>query len=333
MIDPIELAIEQGELAWGLTSPNPPVGCVIVSADNEVVGHGHTQPPTGPGEHAEVMALRMAGDTARGATAVVTLEPCNHTGRTGPCSHALLDAGIARVVYLTPDPNPQAAGGAEFLAAHGVEVRYVARYVAALAPWLASVRQGRPSVTVKMAQTLDGFSAASDRSSQWITAEGARSHATKHRSSFDAIVVGTGTVLADNPKLTAREPDGALCAHQPQPVIIGTREIPADFALARDGILRFRSIDEALDALYQRGMRSVLVEGGPNLVASFFEAGVVDFCHTYVNASFLGAGVKAIDFPEEKTTTMADIRRNEILRIRQFENDILIESRPKTTEE
>ena len=133
------------------------MGCALIDASGELIATGATSPAGGP--HAEINALRDAGERARGATAVVTLEPCNHTGRTGPCSQALVEAGIARVVYFTADPNDAAAGGAEYLRSHGVEVDFQPVRIAALQPWLRSVRHNRPSVTLKFASTLDGFTA------------------------------------------------------------------------------------------------------------------------------------------------------------------------------
>lgn len=323
----LNLAIAAGNSVWGSTSPNPPVGCTILDKDGQVVGVGATQPPDGTGEHAEVMALRTAGEQARGGTAVVTLEPCNHTGRTGPCSHALLRAGIAKVYFATPDPNPAAAGGAEFLRSHGVDVHYLDVAIPALAGWLHGVATGRPLVTVKMAQTLDGFSAAQDGSSQWITGEQARQHAHVVRSRSDAIVVGTGTVVADNPRLTARDSQGNPFPTQPLIAVVGSRPIPSGHHLDRPEVLRYTDIQGALNDVWEHGCRSVLVEGGPTLVGSVLDAGLADRLHTYLNASLLGAGLSAVVWPHLPPTSMADIKRFEICHIEQLGNDIFIESR------
>lgn len=320
-------AIAAGDSVRGTTWPNPSVGCAIVAPDGRIVGVGATQPPGGTGEHAEVMALRQAGELARGATAFVTLEPCNHTGRTGPCSHALYDAGIAAVHYATLDPNPTASGGADFLRQHGIPATHEPREVSALEPWLHGVRHRRPFVTVKMAHTLDGFSAAQDGSSQWITGEQARAHAHEIRASRDAIIVGTGTVLADNPRLTARRLDGSLYPHQPQPVIIGSRPIPAKLHLGQGGELRYSSISEALSDLFARGYRDILVEGGPGLVGAFVSAGLADAIHSYINPSLLGAGLNPARLVLDEPTSMKDIRRFHIHQLRQLGNDIFIESR------
>ncbi|WP_431893236.1 bifunctional diaminohydroxyphosphoribosylaminopyrimidine deaminase/5-amino-6-(5-phosphoribosylamino)uracil reductase RibD [Nonomuraea sp. bgisy101] len=198
-------AVRLAAMGRGTTSPNPVVGCVIVDASGAHAGEGFHAYAGGP--HAEVVALSEAGERARGGTAYVTLEPCAHTGRTGPCSEALLKAGIARVVIAVPDPNPQAAGGAEQLRAHGVgvEVGLLAEKAErGNAEWLTFIRKGRPHVTWKFAATLDGRSAAEDGTSQWITSPEARADVHRLRAESDAIIAGIGTVLADDPRLTAR---------------------------------------------------------------------------------------------------------------------------------
>ncbi|MFI6295298.1 bifunctional diaminohydroxyphosphoribosylaminopyrimidine deaminase/5-amino-6-(5-phosphoribosylamino)uracil reductase RibD [Nonomuraea sp. NPDC050790] len=198
-------AVELAALGLGTTSPNPVVGCVVLDARGEVAGEGFHAYAGGP--HAEVVALRAAGERARGGTAYVTLEPCDHTGSTGPCTKALLAAGVARVVYAVPDPNPVAAGGGERLRAHGVEVAHGLLEEEAErvnAAWLTSVRLGRPYVTWKFAATLDGRSAAADGTSKWITSPEAREDVHRLRAGADAIIAGIGTVLADDPLLTAR---------------------------------------------------------------------------------------------------------------------------------
>ena len=184
--DALDAAVSAGESARGTTSPNPPVGCALVDDHGTVLAAGATSPAGGP--HAEINALQRAGDRAKGATAVVTLEPCNHTGRTGPCSHALARAGITRVIYLTADPFKPAAGGADYLREHGVDVDYRPTRVAALQPWLRSVVNERPSVTLKFASTLDGFTAAVDGTSQWVTGADARAgRSTSVKTSASAI--------------------------------------------------------------------------------------------------------------------------------------------------
>src|SRR6202046_1296339 len=191
----MHLAVEQADLVKGKTYPNPPVGAVILDRDGRVVGVGGTQRPGSA--HAEVVALRRAGRLAAGGTAVVTLEPCNHHGKTPPCVDALLEAGIASVVYAVSDPNPTAAGGAARLAGAGVRViRDVKADLVATGPlreWLHKQRTGLPHVTWKYATSIDGRSAAADGSSQWISSEGARADLPRRRAAAHAIVVGAGT--------------------------------------------------------------------------------------------------------------------------------------------
>ena len=194
-----------------VADPNPRVGAVVTATDGRVVGEGFHRGAGHP--HAEVEALALAGENANGGTAWVTLEPCDHTGRTGPCSRALLDAGVNRVVFGQADPNPQAAGGAARLRAGGVAVEggvLVEEARELNRAWTFAVTRGRPRVVWKFAATLDGRSAAADGTSQWITGPAARADVHRLRAESGAIMVGTGTVLADDPSLTVRRPDGAL---------------------------------------------------------------------------------------------------------------------------
>ncbi|WP_433509939.1 bifunctional diaminohydroxyphosphoribosylaminopyrimidine deaminase/5-amino-6-(5-phosphoribosylamino)uracil reductase RibD [Nonomuraea sp. CA-143628] len=212
-------AVELAACGRGATSPNPVVGCVVLDASGNVAGEGFHAYAGGP--HAEVVALRAAGERARGGTAYVTLEPCDHTGRTGPCSLALLDAGVARVVVAVADPTPKAAGGAARLRAHGVVVEsgLLAEEAERVnAEWLTYARLGRPYVTWKFAATLDGRSAAPDGTSQWITSPEARADVHRLRAESDAIIAGIGTILADDPRLTARPGDPADQARPDHPI-------------------------------------------------------------------------------------------------------------------
>ncbi|HEY0806599.1 MAG TPA: bifunctional diaminohydroxyphosphoribosylaminopyrimidine deaminase/5-amino-6-(5-phosphoribosylamino)uracil reductase RibD, partial [Pseudonocardiaceae bacterium] len=221
------LAIAASERVRGTTSPNPPVGAVILDRQGTVVGTGATRPPGGP--HAEVNALAQAGDAARGGTAVVTLEPCAHYGRTPPCVDALLAAGIAAVHFAVADPNPQASGGADRLRKAGVDAHagLLADQVAAgpLRAWLHYARTGCPHVTWKYAMTMDGRVAAADGTSRWISGDESRAEVHELRRAVDAIMVGRGTVLADNPTLTAR---GVDARRQPLRVVVGIGDLPAD---------------------------------------------------------------------------------------------------------
>ncbi|MCV7399115.1 bifunctional diaminohydroxyphosphoribosylaminopyrimidine deaminase/5-amino-6-(5-phosphoribosylamino)uracil reductase RibD [Mycobacterium fragae] len=295
----MRLAIEHAELVKGSTYPNPPVGAVILDREGRVVGAGGTEPAGSA--HAEVVALRRAGRLAAGGTAVVTLEPCNHYGKTPPCVNALLDAGIAAVVYAVADPNPSAAGGAARLAEAGVHVvtDVHADLVAAgpLREWLHKQRTGLPHVTWKYAASIDGRSAAADGSSQWITSEPARADLHRRRAAADAIVVGTGTVLTDDPALTARQADGSLAHRQPLRVVVGKREIPSEAKVLNDDsrtmVIRTHDPVEVLNALADR--TDVLVEGGPTLAGAFLRAGVIDRILAYVAPILLGGPITAVD--------------------------------------
>lgn len=293
------LAVEQAEKVKGRTYPNPPVGAVILDRDGRVVGVGGTQPAGSA--HAEVVALRRAGELAAGGTAVITLEPCNHHGQTPPCTEALLAAGVARVVYAVEDPNPVAAGGASRLAAAGIEVVCGVQSGAVtsgpLREWLHKQRTGLPHVTWKYATSIDGRSAAADGSSQWITSEAARADVHRRRAAADAIVVGTGTVLVDDPTLTARLPDGGLADRQPLRVVVGEREISADAKVLNDDsrtmVIRTRDPAEVLRALSDR--TDVLLEGGPTLAGAFLRAGAIDRILAYVAPILLGGPITAVD--------------------------------------
>lgn len=292
-------AIEQADRVKGSTYPNPPVGAVILDRDGEIAGVGGTQPPGGP--HAEVMALRRAGERAAGGTAVVTLEPCNHYGRTPPCVDALLAAGVSRVVFAVADPNPEAAGGSSRLAESGVDVEagVLVDAVAGgpLREWLHKQRTGLPHVTWKFATSIDGRSAAADGTSQWITSESARADVHRRRSTADAIIVGTGTVFVDDPLLTARLPDGTLAERQPLRVVVGEREISSEAKVLNDDtrtmVIRTHDPHEVIKALSDR--TDLLLEGGPTLAGAFLRAGVIDRILAYVAPILLGGPITAVD--------------------------------------
>ncbi|NMN93554.1 bifunctional diaminohydroxyphosphoribosylaminopyrimidine deaminase/5-amino-6-(5-phosphoribosylamino)uracil reductase RibD [Antrihabitans stalactiti] len=295
----MRLAIEAAEGVRGTTSPNPPVGAVILDAAGELAGIGATQPAGGP--HAEVVALRLAGELARGGTAVVTLEPCNHHGRTPPCTDALLAAGIETVYFAVSDPNPVAAGGTAMLETAGVSVHagLLADDVAAgpLRAWLHWQRTGRSHVTWKFAASLDGRSAASDGTSQWITGPQARARVHAGRAKLDAIVIGTGTVIQDDPWLTARTPDGNLAPHQPLRVVVGTRDIPKTARVLDDAaptlVLKTRDVAEVIDAMAD--YPDVLLEGGPTLAGAFLAVQRIDRILAYIAPVLLGTGAAAVE--------------------------------------
>lgn len=322
-------AIEESRHALGLSSPNPPVGALIVRPDGTVVGRGHTHAPGG--RHAEIDALAEAGPDARGATAVVTLEPCNHTGRTGPCSEALIGAGVARVIYAVADPNPAAAGGADRLRRAGVHVTAGLMESEArsgpLRQWLFRQQHGRPFVTVKIASTVDGRVAAPDGTSRWITGAQSRARVHRQRAEIDAIVVGTGTVIADDPSLTARLEDDTLADHQPIRVAMGRRDIPAGATITNTAapFRHVRSHDpaEVLAALPEATW--VLVEGGPAIIGAFLDADLVDEIDLYLAPVLLGAGIDSVSRPG--VTTLADARRFRRIDSRPLGDDILIRMR------
>jgi diaminohydroxyphosphoribosylaminopyrimidine deaminase/5-amino-6-(5-phosphoribosylamino)uracil reductase len=320
--DAMRRAVALSARALGATAPNPVVGCVILDAAGRTVGEGWHQRAGGP--HAEVHALLAAGGQARGGTALVTLEPCNHTGRTGPCAQALIEAGVARVVYAVADPSPVASGGAATLRAAGVDVSgglLAAEAEAVNAAWLTSVRKSRPYVRWKYAATLDGRIAAADGSSRWITSPQARADVHRLRAEADAVVVGSGTLAADDPHLAVRGIDGAT---QPLRVVVDTRAgitagarvlddaAPTLVAVGKDAdtshlpgvdIARLpyapdgRGVDVAalLAELLARGVRSVLLEGGPTLAGAFVAAASVDTVTAYLAPALLGAGPAALD--------------------------------------
>jgi diaminohydroxyphosphoribosylaminopyrimidine deaminase/5-amino-6-(5-phosphoribosylamino)uracil reductase len=309
-----------------LADPNPRVGAVILDRDGVVVGEGFHEGAGTP--HAEVIALRRAGAAAHGGTAFVTLEPCAHTGLTGPCSVALVQAGVARVVFAQSDPNPSARGGRAALEAAGIRTTagvLVEESTALNETWTFSFVHGRPKVTWKFAATLDGRSAADDGSSRWITGPLARADVHQLRAQCDAILVGTGTVIADDPALTVRGLDGEAAGRQPLRVVMGLRPIPE---LARVLDLTAPTVQlathdpaQALKTLAEQKIHHVWLEGGPTVAAAFLGAGLVDEVIAYLAPALLGSGTPAVGdlgiqtidqalrlTPHEITTIGPDIR-------------------------
>ncbi len=314
---------------------NPRVGCVLLDAGGVARAHGRHRGAGTP--HAEVDAL-AAWDPALGApdTAVVTLEPCRHTGRTGPCTQALLDAGVRRVVVGVLDPSAGAGGGADVLRAAGVEVVTGVLEDEAAAvdrAWLAAARLGRPHVTWKLSPTLDGRVAAADGSARWISSPESRADAHAHRARLDAIVVGTGTVLVDDCRLTARDPAGADLPreHQPLRVVVGQREIPDGAAVLDDAaptvVLATHDPAEVLAALWERGARRVLVEGGPVLAGAFWRAGLVDEVVVYLAPVLLGAGPAAVG--DLGIATIDDAARLDVVDVVRTGADLKITAVPR----
>jgi diaminohydroxyphosphoribosylaminopyrimidine deaminase/5-amino-6-(5-phosphoribosylamino)uracil reductase len=321
-------ALELAASVRGAFGGNPRVGAVILDANGEVVGEGaHRGAGTA---HAEVVALHSVAGSTVGATAVVTLEPCAHMGRTGPCVQALIDAGISRVVFAASDPNPVAAGGAVALRQAGVDVVsgvLESQSQSMNEAWAFALAHGRPFITLKVATTLDGRIAAVDGTSQWITGAVARADVHNFRSSVDAVMVGRGTVIADDPSLTVRIDDEPLAAErQPLRVVLGRGDIPAHHRIFDDSAptlwLKTNSISEVLEALHEREIRHVLLEGGATIATAFLAAGVVNAVRWYIAPSVLGAGPSAVsDFG---VGSIADVLRLTDVSVSSLGPDVLI---------
>ncbi len=295
--------------------PNPRVGCVLLDQDGAEIAEGYHR---GAGTaHAEAAALTEAGADARGATAVVTLEPCHHTGRTGPCSTALIQAGVRRVVFAQPDPNPVAAGGEAALRAAGIEVEFglMEREARALnRAWTFAMEHHRPFVTWKFAATLDGRSAAADGTSRWVTPAAARVDSHRLRALCDVLLVGTGTVETDDPTLTVRDEYDEPVPHQPLRAVMGLRALDPGRRVfddqAQTVVLETRDPAAALASLHADDRQHVFLEGGPQLAASFLRAGLVDEVVAYVAPALLGAGAAAV--ADLGITTISQARRLQI---------------------
>lgn len=318
-----------------LTGGNPRVGCVLLDDSGAICAEGWHEGSGTP--HAEVMAManaRAAGIQTKGLTAVVTLEPCAHTGKTGPCAHALVDAGIARVVFSVDDPGVESRGGAEILEKAGIEVvRGVMNDegLALIERWHHAVSHGRPWVTLKWAMSWDGRAAAADGTSQWITGPATREKVHQDRSEHDAIVVGTNTVLVDDPSLTARTPDGDLYDHQPRAIVVGNTDVP-EGATVRSHPGGFRHVPghnplALLDALFADGIRSVYVEGGPTVASAFIEARVVDEIHITAGPLLIGGPTTAIG--DIGVATMAEAVTLDIRDIARLGDDVVVTARPR----
>jgi diaminohydroxyphosphoribosylaminopyrimidine deaminase / 5-amino-6-(5-phosphoribosylamino)uracil reductase len=366
--DAMRRAVALSARALGATAPNPVVGCVVLDASGAVAGEGWHRRAGGP--HAEVHALRAAGPRARGGTAVVTLEPCNHTGRTGPCAQALIEAGVARVVFAVADPSPAAAGGGQTLRAAGIDVEsglLAAEATEVNIAWLTAMRLGRPFVRWKYAATLDGRIAAADGSSRWITSEHSRRDAHRLRAEADAVVVGSGTLVADDPHLAVRGIDGAT---QPLRVVVDTRAritagapvldaaapslvavgkdadtshlpgvdvvrlpyaSPADGAESGTGAAPGVDIPALLAELFTRGVRSVLLEGGPTLAGAFVAAGAVDTVTAYLAPALLGAGPAALT--GAGISTIAQALRLDVTDVTRLGPDLRVTAVPTVRQE
>jgi diaminohydroxyphosphoribosylaminopyrimidine deaminase / 5-amino-6-(5-phosphoribosylamino)uracil reductase len=338
-------ALALAERGWGRTAPNPMVGAVVVR-DGVVVGEGWHAEYGGP--HAEVEALRAAGELARGATVYVTLEPCNHHGKTPPCTEALLAAGVSRVVVACADPHPVARGGASRLRDAGVEVTVGVEEAAACelnAPFLHALASDRPFVRLKLALSLDGAIADHTRRPGWLTGEAARHEVHRLRADADAIAVGIGTVLADDPELTVRH--GPAPRVTPMRVVFdGSARLPADSRLARSArdvpvlvvsrtpdperaaaleklgvtCIQAATTRDALLALRERGVRSLLVEGGAKLAAALVEGALVDRLVIFRAPLVLGAG-SLNAFGTASAVRAAEAPRWRLVESRRFGDD------------
>ncbi len=322
------LAIQAAREARHRSAPNPWVGAVLVQSDGTVVS-GATQ--AYGGAHAEIMALHSASQTLD-ATVYTTLEPCNHTGRTGPCTEALINAGVARVVGAIQDPDPLVAGsGFERLRQGGVEVTVGVRAEEVdtqLRPYLHHRRTSRPWVVLKLATTLDGRVAAPDSTSKWITGRAARADVHHLRAVSDAIVVGAGTVRSDDPSLRVRHwPGGDRTVDptevsDPRRVVLGTAPSGAKVhpCLQWD-----RSLDELLDHLGDAGVVQLMVEGGPTVAHSFHKAGLVDEYVVYLAPALMGGDDGVPLFRGSGAATINEIWRARMQRILLLGDDVRID--------
>jgi len=301
------------------TSPNPWVGTVIEPGGFE----GATSPPGGP--HAEAHALRAAGDAARGATLYATLEPCSHTGRTPPCVDQIIDAGIVRVVVAVEDPDERVRGaGIRALRGAGitVDVGLCADEVRAqLEPYFKHRSTGRPWVVLKLAATLDGRTAAPDGTSQWITGDEARADAHRLRAESDAVIVGAGTVRADDPALTVRDASGA----DPLRVVLG--HAPAD-ARVQPALELQGDLGGVLDELGRRGVLQAIVEGGATVAGDFHRAGLVDRYVLYLAPAFFGGDDARPLFAGPGAATIEDLWRGRLVSVERLGDDLRLECSP-----
>ena len=329
--DRMARALELAASVRASTPPNPWVGCVIEAQDGTVF-EGATQPVGGP--HAEAVALTAAeavGHDLHGATAWVTLEPCSHHGRTPPCADALVEAGVGRVVVAITDPNPIVAGaGIERLRAAGVEVEAgiaAAEATALLAPYLHHRRTGRPYVVLKSAASLDGRTAAPDGTSQWITGPAARADAHALRAESDSILVGAGTVRADDPALTVR--DAPAPRGDPLRVVLGAA--PAD-ARVHPCLERHGALGPILDELGALGHLQLLVEGGATVAHAFHAQRLVDRYVLYLAPVLFGGDDAAGVFAGPGAASIGQVTRGRIRAVRRLGDDVRIDLEPHPQE-
>jgi diaminohydroxyphosphoribosylaminopyrimidine deaminase/5-amino-6-(5-phosphoribosylamino)uracil reductase len=304
----------------GVSTPNPNVSAAIYAADGTLIADGFHNRKMSI-DHAEVVAIKKAGSAVRGATMVVSLEPCAHTGTTPPCVQAIIDAGIAKVVYAVKDPNPIASGGAQKLSDAGIKVEYreSAELTYVQRAWLHKEKTGRPLMVWKVATTLDSKVAASDGTSQWITGPESREDVQELRAQSDAILIGTNTALVDNPHLIPR-------GHEARPVrvICGEQEVPATNKVfddeARTISVKSKSIPELIKVLSDEGFNQVLVEAGPTLGSALIASGKIDELIVYQAPKMLGAGKEFVS--HLGISTLSDHLKLELLSVQPFGSDI-----------
>lgn len=318
-------AMELGATARRVAAPNPWVGCVVLDAGGRNVGEGATAAPGGA--HAEVAALEAAGSAAEGGTLIVTLEPCSHQGRTPPCVDPIVEARIKRVVVAVEDPNPVVSGrGLALLRKAGIEVEVGLSSESVhrqLRPYFHHHRAGRPFVILKLAATLDGRIAAPDGSSRWITGAEARTDVHRLRAESDAVLIGAGTVRADDPELTVRDADG------PDPLRVVLGEIGPD-AKVQPALQLSGEPAEVLDELSGRGVLQVLVEGGADVAARFHRAGLVDRYVLYLAPALLGGDDGVALFSGAGAASLQDAWRGRITNVTRLGDDLKVELEPMT---
>jgi diaminohydroxyphosphoribosylaminopyrimidine deaminase/5-amino-6-(5-phosphoribosylamino)uracil reductase len=330
----MDLALEAARSCRLVTSPNPWVGCVIDAGEHQFFGV--TSPPGG--NHAEVNALEAAGAMAEGADLYTTLEPCDHQGRTGPCTDAIVAAGISRVFVAIEDPDVAVSGrGLATLRRAGVAVEVGVRTAEAtelLGPYLKHRRTGLPWVVLKLAATLDGRIAAPDATSRWITGPEARADVHRLRAESDAVLVGAGTVRADDPALTVRDwqPPAGMTPRTTQPlrVVLGavSPEARVHPALEMNGPL-----EQVLAELGEQGVVQLLVEGGAATAAAFHRAGLVDRYAVYLAPALFGGDDGHPMFAGSGASTVSELWRGEISGIAQLGPDLRIDLRPELQSE
>jgi diaminohydroxyphosphoribosylaminopyrimidine deaminase / 5-amino-6-(5-phosphoribosylamino)uracil reductase len=319
----MRLAIDAASAARRWTSPNPWVGCVVVTRDGRTFS-GATAPVGGP--HAEVAALQLAGEASFGATLYVTLEPCCHHGRTPPCTEAIVRAGVARVVVGVLDPDQLVAGrGVKDLRAAGIEVDVGVLGSAVedqLRAYLHHRRTGRPFVVLKIAATMDGRTAASDGSSQWITSIEARTRVHEWRAESDAILVGAATIRADDPALTVRLVEG----RNPHRIVLGTAPSTAQVHPCTEWT---GSLEELLDTLGRDGVLQLMVEGGASVASTFHHEGLVDRYIVHLAPAFIGGDDGRPMFVGPGVPHIEDVWRGSIVSVQRFGPDVEIVLEPE----